>query len=424
MRRSLVALLVVGLGVVAWRATIVPTPEAERPADVTVFGPWLGADADAFVESVDRSGSPAVVRYTGTGDLERDLRRRVERGVDLPDLAVVPQAGLVADLAEAGRLVPFSEEVTASIVGSRARPAASLDRDGRARALPYRTTVKSLLWYRPEVFAEHGWSPPATLDELHSLVAEIQATDGIAPWCFGTFSGSASGWPATDWIEDLVLRRLGPEAYDEWASGARPFDDPGVRAAFEELAELVLEGDRVAGGRSAVLDRELAQVAAGLFADDGGCALLKQADFAATWFPDGTTVGPDGDVDVVALPGVDEGAAPLVQGGDVIVQLTARADLDPLLAFLAAPEGAAAWAERGGFVSDRDDVDPATSYAAGSQPIVELLVADRTRRPDASEGFHATFRDVYHAGLVDWIAGTITLDDLLPLLDEARATAG
>jgi hypothetical protein len=115
--------------------------------------------------------------------------------------------------------------------------------EGIAFLMPYQTRVKSLVWYRPDVFEEHDWAIPDTLAGLHELVDEIAGSD-VAPWCLTIESGSSTGWAASDWIEDLMLRRAGPDTYEQWMLGALPFTDESVREAVAEFDDLVLARSR------------------------------------------------------------------------------------------------------------------------------------------------------------------------------------
>ena len=65
---------------------------------------------------------------------------------------------------------------------------------------------------------------PESLDDLTALADQIKA-DGGTPWCLTMESGDATGWVATDWIEDLVMRYGGVDAYNDWVAGDLPFTD-------------------------------------------------------------------------------------------------------------------------------------------------------------------------------------------------------
>jgi len=265
------------------------------------------------------------------------------------------------------------------------------------------------------------------LDELSVLVERIQqdAGDGraTAPWCFAIQSGSATGWAATDWVEDLVLRLAGPEVYDEWADGERGFDDPEIRSALDAFDELVLSRGRTAGGLRSILQTEVTRASAPLFGDEPGCAMYKQASFAESWFPDGTVVGTD--VDFFVLPGTDANTlAPLVAGGDSLVQFSDDANVNRLMTYLISPEGSRVWAGRGGFYSGLTTVDLDTYYTDTDRRFAELFRDKRDVRFDASDlmpsdiGSGLLWREI-----TAWISGTTTLDEFVATMDAAYADA-
>jgi len=198
-----------------------------------------------------------------------------------------------------------------------------------------------------------------------------------------------------------------------------------VREAFTEFQRLVLDRGRSAGGLRSLLQTEVQSASEPLFANPAGCVLYKQASFADAWFPDGIDIGPDADVDFFVLPGVtaDE-PAPLVVAGDFVVQFDDRADVHDLVAYLATPTGAQAWAKQGGYLSQRTSVDPNLYYEGVDRRFAELLVDDPTTRFDASDMMPpAVGSDLLWEEITLWIAGTRTLDDLVANLDDAYAAA-
>jgi len=389
---------------------------------IVVFGPYTGRDADLFAESVDafEQASGVDVVYTGSADFVEDLRQR-SGGNRRPDVAIVPQPGLVNDLIERDAVLPLSDTVR-SVVDEHHEPSVFEDAAWDADyVVPFRRTIKSLVWYRPDVFEANGWAVPETLDELWDLVETIDEDEVMSPWCFSIFSGRATGWPATDWVEDLVLRELGPEAYDEWVTGIRDFDDDEIRAAFERFDEMVVAGERSFGGVRQILQTEVAATSSPLFGDPPGCAMFKQASFADNWFPDGVEIGPDDDVDLFVLPGTSAEPPPLVVGGDAVVQFDDRSDIEAFMAFLGSPEGGRAWAREGGYLGDLRTVDTDSYYPPTEERLAELLLDDdRVRRFDASDVLPVNVgSELLWQRITSWVGGTITLDELLTSVDTA-----
>jgi alpha-glucoside transport system substrate-binding protein len=418
--KHVVAGLIVSASVLASCAGSVPEPDS---GPITVFGPWVDGEADAIADVLDGFDG-AEVRYTGSSDFVADFGDRIASGVDQPDVAFIPQPALIDELIESGDLVPFSDEVVSVMAEGFADSSWGPAKDGSVYSLPYRSNVKSLVWYRPELFAANGWQVPTSIDELDELVAEIESSTDIAPWCFSISAGGETGWPATDWIEDLVLREAGPEVYDEWVSGEVRFTDRRIRRAFETFDQLVLASGRALGGQQEVLQVDVAQAGDGLFATDDACAIYKQASFATSWFPDGITIGPDGVVDFFTLPPVEaDERPPLLIAGTSAVQLSDRGSVNDLISYLASPAGASAWARRGGYVSARTDVDLERYYRGVDGRFSGLLQSAPVTRFDASDQYDSALREAVLDGITSWIAGRVTLDELLTSLDEASSAA-
>ena len=396
---------------------------------IEVFGSYRNVEADNFAASLRQfeDDTGLRVRYTGSADFVKDLKQRVESGISAPDIAIVPQPGVVDELVAADQLVPLDDTSVQTLRDNYPADLVQQRANGDVFSAPSRESIKSLVWYRPSVFEEHGWTVPMTLDELSTLVEQIQRDTGdgdpIAPWCFAMESGSATGWAATDWVEDLVLRQAGPEVYDEWAAGERGFDDPAIREALTTFNELVLGQGRTAGGLRNILQTEVTRASAPLFGDTPGCAMYKQASFAESWFPDGTVVGTD--VDFFVLPGTDANTlAPLVAGGDSLVQFSDDANVNRLMTYLISPEGSRVWAGRGGFYSGLTTVDLDTYYTDTDRRFAELFRDKRDVRFDASDlmpsdiGSGLLWREI-----TAWISGTTTLDEFVATMDAAYADA-
>ena len=396
---------------------------------IEVFGPYRNLEADNFAASLRQfeDDTGLRVRYTGSADFVKDLTQRVEGGISAPDIAIVPQPGVVDELAAADRLVPLDEESVQTLRDNYPPELIEQSADGDIVSAPSRESIKSLVWYRPSVFEARDWTVPTTLDELNTLVDRIQQDSGdgnpIAPWCFALQSGSATGWAATDWVEDLVLRQAGPEVYDEWAAGERGFGDPAIREALTTFDELVLGQGRTAGGLRAVLQTDVTEGSTPLFADQPGCAMYKQASFAESWFPDGTVIGTD--VDFFVLPGTDaDSLAPLVAGGDSLVQFSDDPDVNRLMAFLISPDGSEVWAGRGGYYSGLTTVDLDTYYTETDRRFAELLRDGREFRFDASDLMPSAIGSgLLWQEITSWISGTTTLDEFVATMDAAYADA-
>jgi alpha-glucoside transport system substrate-binding protein len=281
----------------------VPTADATLPPDVT--NPDLGLAGTTVTlsrfetsDAVQSSLESAVQWFTDEReiatsfevmtDLEADLDVLIDDG-NPPDIAILPAGPIFADLAERGVLQALPADVTSSVAEHWHEDWLGFwNVDGTQFGVPAESGLKSLVWYVPSAFAERGYEVPESLTEFFALVDQMIA-DGETPLCVGIESGSQTGWPFTDWTEDLVLRQQGIDYYRQWIDHEIPFNDPGVVEAMQEVADLWALDGAVYAAAGSIAETHFADNAQPLL--DGTCMMHRQADFFAPLFPEGTTFG-------------------------------------------------------------------------------------------------------------------------------------
>ena len=174
------------------------------------------------------------------------------------------------------------------------------------------------MWYSPTAFTEGGYEIPQSLEDLKALSDKIVA-DGATPWCIGAESGVATGWVLTDWMEDFMLRMNGEEVYDQWVNHEIPFNDHKVKAVVDAVGEYVKNADYLGGEGlvKAIATTKFQDGGLPLVAGDGSCYMHRQASFYSSLFPEGTTIGPDGDINFFYLPSPADGPKYMLGAGDI-----------------------------------------------------------------------------------------------------------
>jgi alpha-glucoside transport system substrate-binding protein len=333
-----------------------------------------------------------------------------------PDIAYVPQPGLVQQLVGTGAAVPAPAETAANVDefwGEDWKAYGTVD--GEFYAAPLGANMKSLVWYSPSEFEESGYEIPTTLDELKELSDQI-VEDGKKPWCAGISSGEATGWPITDWHEDMMLRLHGADVYDQWVTNEIPFDGPESTEALEAVGEYLKNDDYVNGGLGDV--RSIATTTfqdAGLPILDGTCSLHRQASFYAANWPEGTEVAEDGEVFAFYLPGQTEDEKPVLGGGEFVLAFSDEPAVQAFQTYLASDLWANNKADatpEGGWVSANTglDVDKLTSpidRLAGEtfQDEASVFRFDGSDMMPAAIGSNA-----YWTQATNWITGQSTED--------------
>ncbi|MEJ2748825.1 MAG: ABC transporter substrate-binding protein [Anaerolineae bacterium] len=300
---------------------------------VTVDGAVEGNDVDGvkFNESMKafEDATGINVNYIGSKEFEGSIAIRVGAG-DAPDIVDFPQPGLFANFVRSGNIVPvtdfMSDEWLSQQYNQGWREFNTVD--GVESGVMHRYSGKSLVWYPKAQWDAAGYEIPQTWDELMALTQQI-ADDGDTAWCIGIESGAATGWPATDWTEDLMLRTTSLENYDAWVAGELPFDSPEVKNAIETWSEIWFNDAYVNGGRASIVSTNFGDAPAPMFADPPGCWLHRQANFITSFFPEGTQYGVDYDfralMEYFTTPQSVSGW--LEGGGAIAAQQTATRDL-------------------------------------------------------------------------------------------------
>ncbi|MEP3279538.1 MAG: ABC transporter substrate-binding protein [Stappiaceae bacterium] len=387
---------------------------AAQAEDLTVFGPWLGPD-QVTVEKVladfaTKSGHN--VSYVGSDSFEQQILIDAEAG-SAPNVSVFPQPGLASDMARRGFLTPLKDGTGEWIAENYAAGPSWVDlgtyKDASGNdtlfGFFYKVDVKSLVWYSPENFEDADYEVPETMEDLKALTDQIVA-DGGTPWCIGLGSGGATGWPATDWVEDMMLRTQPPEVYDKWVSNEIPFDAPEVLGAIEEFGHFARNDKYVAGGAGTVASTDFRDSPKGLFASPPQCYMHRQASFIPAFFPEGTSVGEDADFFYFpAYAGKDLGT-PVLGAGTVWGITNENEAAHDLIAYLQSTDAHEIWMGLGGFLTPHKSVDTSKFSDEATAKMNDILLAATTFRFDGSDlmpgGVGA---GTFWTGMVDYAGG-------------------
>jgi len=428
-RRSLLALVAVAgltLGVAACSAEKESSGNLDKPEcaaykdytgiagkTVSVYTSIRDVEADLLQQSWKQWADCTGVKidYEANGDFEAQLQIRVQGG-NAPDIAFIPQPGLLEKFAKAGNLKPAGDKAKAMAEQNYSKDWQKYATvNGKLYGAPLGSNVKSFVWYSPKMFKDKGWAIPQSWDELIKLSDTIAAT-GIKPWCAGLESGSATGWPATDWIEDVLLRDQGPDVYDQWVSHAIPFNDPKVASATDRVGSILKNDKYVNGGLGGVKSiATTAFQAGGTPITTGKCALHRQASFYANQWPKGIKVAEDGDVFAFYFPAIDAAKGkPVLGAGEFTAIFDDRPEVQAFQTYLASADHANSRAKLGNWVSANKGLDIANVANPIDKKSVEILKDPSTVfRFDGSDLMPAAVGSgSFWKGMVDWINGKDT----------------
>jgi alpha-glucoside transport system substrate-binding protein len=410
------AAAVAGVVAMVFAACSSPSGSGGTGKSVTVIGTWGGDEEKAFKAMVApwEAKNGATVKYTGTRDLNAVLTTGVASGV-LPDMAGLPGPGQMAEFAKGGSLKPLDGVLDIAKYKEETAPAlVELGTvDGKISGVFIKAAVKGLIWYSPKL---HDWSsaPPKTWDELQSQ-ATANKGDANAIWCVGVESGAASGWPGTDWIEDIVLRQAGPEKYNQWWQGTLKWSSPEIKAAFETFGDVVENAD---GGSNTVLTTNFEVGGDGLFKSPPGCVFHHQASFI-TGLGGFKTAAAGTDYNFFPFPDIDPQFTGAVEGaGDLFGMFHDTAEAKSLMAYLVTAEAQDIWVKLGGALSANKN---AKSYPDDiAKRSAELLTNAKSFAFDASDLMPTAMNQAFWTAILDYTKDPGKLDTILADLDKVQ----
>ena len=401
-RRLLALIMVLGLVLVSCGGSDDPLAEDDDEQEqgsgsVSVAAVWTGGEQQNF-EAVLEAFTEATgidAEYQSTGDdVGAYLGTQIEGG-NPPDVAMLPQPGLLRDLAADGSLVAANDDVAGALEENFDPIWTELgSAEGTLYGVYFKVANKSTWWYNAAALEQAGVSPPATWDEMLSAAQTVNAS-GV-PW---VSIGGADGWTLTDWFENIYIQTAGADMYDQLANHEIPWTDESVINALEVFGELVGDDANIAGGVSGALQTDFPTSVSQVFADPPKAATVYEGDFVGGVIADETSASVGEDADYFIFPQIDDAPQAIVGGGDVAVALTDTENAQRLLAFLATPEAAEVWASAGGFTSANRNLDPSVYPDDITRRSAEAIVNAADFRFDLSDLQPAAFGGTVGRGL-------------------------
>jgi alpha-glucoside transport system substrate-binding protein len=394
---------------------------------VSVLGTWGGAEQDSFLAMVKpfEEATGVKVEYTGTRDLSAILTTRVKGG-NPPDLAGLPNPGQMIQLAHEGALTDLSKVLDMSTFKKNyAKTWIDLGTvDNVPVGVFIKASVKGLIWYDPKVWKAKGYQIPKTWDDLMKL-SQKMAASGTAPWCIGLESGAASGWPGTDWLEDIILRQDGSDFYTQWYQGKVKWTSPKIKKAWETWGKIVANPKMVYGGAPTMLTTNFGQVGDALFTNPPGCYMQHQASFITGFYTtDNPNLKAGTDYNFFPFPPFDPSKPQSLEiAGDLFGMFKDTPQARALIKYLTTPEAQAIWVKRGGAISPNKEV-PLEAYPNNlSRRTAKLLTSASVVVFDGSDQMPESMNSAFYKAVLNYVQHPNNLGSILKNLDSVQKTA-
>lgn len=363
-----------------------------------------------------------TIKWSKVENINQLIMTKIQAN-DTPDIAFIPQPGVVADIVKRGKAEPLDDIVDMSALEASMVPG-TLDAgivDDKLYGLLVSMNVKSLVLYNKVAWDDAGYQAPDSIEGLNALTEQIKA-DGGTPWCAGIESDTATGWPATDWVEDLVMRYGGVDGYKSWVSHDLPFDSDVVRESAAEFEKLMFTDGNVLGGRDAIASTNFGTAGNPMF-DAGGpsCWLYKQGSFITGFFPDEVKADLDANVGLFGFPPAEAGGDnPVLGGGDLATLLSDKSAAADVIKLMSETDFGSEAAGSSTFISPHKDFDLAnypdelTRSVASVAYDSSAFLFDGSDQMPGEVGAGSFWRD-----MTAWIAGQEDLDTALKNIDDS-----
>lgn len=407
------------------------TGSSANTTDVTVWTAWGGQELKAFRDVLKpfRDQTGINVHLTTVRDANQ-LAINVDAGTTLPDIAGAPTIDKLKDWVGKGVMKPvetalgdqFKAYIDNTYPGLTTPPAGQSDDlyigvvGGKHYELMVKSQVKGLIWYNKKVFTG---TPPKTFADMLSINPSQYGAKSL--FCAGFESGDASGWPASDQIDNVIMRETDPTTYVNWINGKVKFSDPVIKKGYQDFLKEVAPGT-VYGGPSTVLSTNFGKAGDPLFASPPGCLFLEQATFISNFFiqdKPGLVAGTD--FDFFGHPSIDPQYDGNVNGFyDNFAMYNDTPAARKLMQWMATKDAQQIWADDGGTLTGIKSItykDPVFKRAA------EVAASAKTLLVTAGDYMPADMQHAFWKSLLNVTQDPSSLNSQLAYLDQVQAAA-
>ncbi len=394
--------------------------------NLSIIAKWTGDEQKSFeaVLAPFKKANPQVtIKYTGAGDNVPQIVSTAIAGGNPPDIATLPQPGLMAQFAQRGAAKPIT--FARGVISQNYAPVwlqlGSVS--GKLYGLFFKGANKSTIWYNVQAFKNAGATPPSTFAQLLKAAQTIKAS-GTPAYSIG----AADGWTLTDLFENIYLRQAGPKLYDQLSAHKIPWTHFTVKAALRTMSQVVGDGANIYGTRAGALQTDFPTSVANVFQNPGKAAMVIEGDFVPGVVASKTKLKAISGYNQFAFPSIKPAtASAVVGGGDVVVMFRSTPAAQALIKYLATPQASTIWAKRGGFSSPNKNVKASSYSDPLTRATATALAKAKIFRFDMSDLQPAAFGATAGQGewklFQDFVQDPSKVDGIAKQLETAAAKA-
>jgi ABC-type Fe3+ transport system substrate-binding protein len=406
-------------------STKTTAPAANVSGNLSIVGIWTGDEQKSFQAVLDgftKKYPKVSVKYNPAGDNVPTVLGTAVEGGHPPDLAAIGQPGVVKQFQEKNALKPLDfakSDISANYTPDFLKLGTI---NGKLYSFVFKGANKSTVWYNVDAFKNAGVNAPKTWDEFLTNAKTLKAS-GVPAYSIG----GGDGWTLTDLFENIYLRQAGPDKYDQLSTHAMKWTDPTVKTALKSMADVVGDSSNIAGGTSGALETDFPTSVSNVFTSSPKAAQVIEGDFVPGVVSSKTKLKPTTGYNVYPFPQVGSSGSSVVGGGDSIALFKDTPAGQALVKYLASPEAAQIWVQRGGFSSPNKGV-PESAYPDDITRTTATAIAQAQNfRFDMSDLAPAAFGGTPGQGewkiLQDFMAKPTSVDSTAGKLEASAAKA-
>jgi alpha-glucoside transport system substrate-binding protein len=315
---------------------------------ISIIAKWTGDEQASFMAVLApfKKANPGVtIKYQGAGDNVPQIVSTAVQGGNPPDIATLPQPGLMKQFAQSGKLKPIT--FARGVIAANYQPVwltlGSVNK--KLYGLYFKGSNKSTVWYNVKSFKDAGAKIPQTWPQFLASAKTLKAS-GTPAYSIG----GSDGWTLTDLFENIYLRTAGPAKYDLLTAHKIKWTDPSVKKALGVMGQIFSDTSNLAGGTDGALQTDFPTSVSNVFATSPKAAMVIEGDFVPGVVSTSNPLKAISGYNEFGFPTIG-GASGVMGGGDIVVMFKTSAASQALIKYLATPAAATIWAKRGGFTS-------------------------------------------------------------------------
>tara|TARA_Y100001949_G_scaffold136333_1_gene117882 strand:+ start:64 stop:1263 length:1200 start_codon:yes stop_codon:yes gene_type:complete len=266
---------------------------AYQPPEVVIIGPTF-YDQDYFIEELNIIADDLgiKIKYNAVSDPETFI---INDPNNSSSIAIIPNPQGVTNLAERNLLYSLNSLVIDDSLIENVYPKhlidiVSVDQEifaGWTRLFP-----NSLIWYDISKIKKYE---NIKFENFNNLILETKkiADNGESPWCANSESSASTGWIQTNWLEDIILTKYGPEIYDRWSKLEIKASNVKIYNSMKVVGDFIFYQNLIQGGDRGIIDKEFRNLPQVLLNDENSCFLSWSGHYFRYYIQDDYEYGVD-----------------------------------------------------------------------------------------------------------------------------------